>query len=117
MSSHPAPSGHHLPRGFHFVRHLAVYGTVSALALAAEALSGADWPLFWPLAGWAALLAMHYFVASSYDLDGTWVDERISDIRSRSYDFDHIRSIEQRVKDRDASVTPATERDNDGEAP
>lgn len=111
MNDRPAHPGQHLPRRFHFVRHLAIFGSVVAVTLAAEMLSGSDWRLFWPFAGWAGVLAVHYFLASSYDVDGDWIDDRITDLRSRSYDFDHIQNIERRIKDRDDSITPPTERD------
>lgn len=104
-------SGRRLPRRFHFPAHLAAFATVAGLLVVAETLSGSDWALFWPLAVWTVLLTVHYFVASSYDLDAGWVDERVTDLRTRSYDFDHIRNIEQRVREHDASVTPPTERD------
>lgn len=113
MSDGVTGPGRRLPRRFHFPRHLAAFTAVAATALAAELVSGSDWPLFWPLAVWSVALAVHYFLASAYDLDREWVDERIAELRSRSYDFDHIRNIEQRVRDRDPSVTPATERKPD----
>lgn len=68
-------------------------------------------PLFWPLAGWVTVLAIHYLVASAYDPDEAWVEERIVDLRGRSYDLDHIQNIEKRIHARDDSVTPPPDRD------
>lgn len=111
MNSDQPRQGRRLPRRFGFPTHLATFAAVTLLLLAVKTISGGDWPLFWPIAVWSVALALHYFVASSYDLDNEWVEERITDLRARSYDFDHIRNIEQRVHDRDASVTPRTGRD------
>lgn len=77
-----------------------------------DVLLGPGWVLFWPLAGWSVGLAVHYFIASAYDVNEAWIEERIFDLKSRSYDFDHIRNIEKRIGDKDASVTPHTERDS-----
>lgn len=74
--------------------------------------AGPGWLLFWPMAVWSVGLAIHYFIASAYDVNEAWIEERIIDLRSRSYDFDHIRNIEKRVEDKDTSVTPHTERDS-----
>jgi hypothetical protein len=117
VSDGPSRPGHRLPRRFYFPRHFAVSGAVTAAALVAEAASGSDWPLFWPLAGWAAVLAIHYFLASSYDPDRDWVDERIADVRGRSYDFDHIQNIEDRIRRHDPSITAPTDRDRTGDRP
>ena len=116
MSDGPAPGGWHLPRRFHFVRHCGVFATVTALALGIRLLTGSDWPLFWPIAIWASALALHYFLASSYDVDSDWIEDRITDLKTRSYDFDHIQNIEQRIQEGDTSVTPPTERRRDSAA-
>lgn len=113
MTGGATPGGWHLPRRFHFVRHCGVFVAVVALVAGARLLTGSDWPLFWPIAGWASILVLHYFVASSYDVDGDWIEDRITELQSRSYDFDHIRNIEQRIRKGDASVTPPTERGRD----
>lgn len=105
-----APGSWRLPRRFHFIRHCGVFAAFAVLVLGARQLTGSDWPLFWPIAGWTSILVLHYFVASSYDLDGDWIDDRVTELRSRSYDFDHIRNIEHRIKKGDTSVTPQTER-------
>ena len=102
--------GRRLPRRYRFPAHLAVFAAAVPLLLVAETLSGSTWNLFWPLAAWTVLVTLHYFVASAYDLDNAWVDDRVTDLRARSYDFDHIQNIEQRVREHDASVTPPIEK-------
>ncbi|EDP64485.1 hypothetical protein BAL199_27046 [alpha proteobacterium BAL199] len=57
------------------------------------------------------LLAIHYLIASAYDPDETWIEERIADLRGRSYDLDHIQNIEKRIHERDDSVTPPPDRE------
>ena len=115
MSDDPSRPGHRLPRRLHFVAHFAVFAITASIILAAEAASGSDWPLFWPVGLWAAALVIHYFVASSYDLDRDWIDERTAEIRGRSYDFDHIENIEQRIRKHDPSVTPRAGRDRESQ--
>lgn len=99
----------HGARGW-FRRHAMVFAGVAAAALAAELLAGADWPLFWPILVWSAVLGLHYFLANALDVDQAWVEERTADVRARSYDFDHIRDIEQRIDEGDASLSPHAER-------
>lgn len=112
MTPSPDKPGRYFPRRFHFVRHLAVFAIVGPSLLLAEFLFGGDWPLFWPLALWSSALMIHFFVAGAYDPDDDWIEERVFDVRSRSYDFEHIRNIDQRAKNREDSVTGHTVRDD-----
>ncbi len=111
MTSPSADAGRRLPRRFRFVGHLMVFAAVGLALLLAEFLLDASWHLFWPLFAWSVLLAIHYFVASAFDADDAWVEERIMDVQTRAYDFDHIKNIEKRIEDKDDSITPHTERD------
>jgi hypothetical protein len=109
----PGPSGGRFAGGHgRFNLHARVFAATCAVALAVEWLAGADWPLFWPILIWSVALAMHYFLANALDAndDDDWIEERTLDLRSRSYDFDHIRDIEKRIDEGDASVSPHTER-------
>ena len=90
-----------------------VFAVVVSVALAAEIATGSDRALFRPTGTWASALVLHYFVASSYDLERAWIDERTAEIRGRSYDFDHIENIEQRIREHDPSVTPHAGRDRE----
>lgn len=110
MSGRSETSGRRLPRRFRFLEHLSLFVVVSTALLLAKFAFGQDWSLFWPLLVWSALVALHYFISSSFDVDEAWLEGRVSDLQSRSYDFDHIRSIEKRVDEKDDSVTPHTER-------
>ena len=55
-------------------------------------LSGVGW-LFWVLAAWGVVFAIHFFVVKSLAVDDDWVDERTQDLRDRSYDLGHIEDI------------------------
>lgn len=114
MTGSAGPFGRGLPRRFRFAQHLALFAVAGCLLLVAEVSSGEDWPLFWPLGSWGAAVAMHYLVASAYAPDEAWIEERVDDLRARSYDFDHIQNIEQRIRDHDDSVTAPTERGRPG---
>lgn len=118
MSDDAPAEGRRLPRRFRFRQHFWSYVAVSAALLLAELASGADLWIFWPMFTWTVGLSVHYFIASAHDVDEAWLEDRIIDLKSRSYDFDHIRNIEERVVRHDYSVTPHTERDSgpgDGE--
>lgn len=97
-----------------FRRHAMIFAGVSAAAVALRWLAGTDWPLFWPVMIWSAALGLHYFLANSLEVDEAWVEERTADLRSRSYDFDHIRDIEQRVDEGDPSLAAHAERPPEG---
>ena len=54
-------------------------------------------------------------------IDEDWVDDRAHQVREHSYDFDHMRDLEQRISDDDFSVharsdePPASRRANKDE--
>jgi hypothetical protein len=98
------------PTRFLFRLHALLFILSSAALLGSEFLFGADWPLFWPLFVWSLLVAIHYFIAGAFDIGEDWANDKILELKGRSYDFDHIRNIEQRVIKRDPSVTHPVER-------
>ena len=71
---------------------------------------GERW-LFWFLFVWGIGLALHFFYVRSVDVDEQWVNERMGDVRYRSYDLSHIEDIKERVEGRDPSVRTSDERD------
>jgi hypothetical protein len=76
-----------------FRRHLAAYLIVNIGLTAANVASGAPWWAFWPFAIWSTALLVHYLVYKTSTIDDAWVDERIADLRSKSYDLSHIDDI------------------------
>lgn len=108
----PEPKPHSaLPRSKRFRPHFFAFSIVVGLAVTLNLAFDLGLPLFWPIAFWSTVLAVHYFIASSLDVDERWIQERIDDMRVRSYDFDHIRDIRERVKQRDDTVVHHEERD------
>ena len=105
------PGGHLLPNRFRFRRHAAAYVASTLVLSALQILTTGNWWNFWIMVPWSILLAVHFFVASSLDADDEWATDRVLDLQTSSYDFDHIGSIEKRIAKGDPSVTPHTERD------
>ena len=58
---------------------------------------GAGWWAFWPLAAWSLPLTVHYLVYKASTIDDAWVDERVEDLRSKSYDLSHIDDIKRQA--------------------
>jgi hypothetical protein len=100
-----------LPRALKFRQHLYVYAALFVLTVLLNKAFGASLPMFWPLAVWGLALTIHFFISSSIDIPDDWIEERAEDLRGRSYDFDHIRDIQKRIKKRDKTVTNRLERD------
>jgi hypothetical protein len=105
------PGGRLLPNRFRFRRHAAAYVASTLVLSALQILTTGDWWNFWIMVPWGIFLAGHYFVASALDADEEWATDRVLDLQTSSYDFDHIGSIEKRISEKDPSVTPHTERD------
>jgi len=106
----PEPHGM-LPRAKKFRPHIAIFAIVVGLAVTLNVMFDLGLPLFWPIAAWSTALAVHYFIASSLDVDERWIQERVDDMRVRSYDFDHIRDIRDRIAQRDDTVVHHEERE------
>ena len=105
------PGGRLLPTRFRFRRHVTAYIASTLVLIALEIPTTGNWWNFWVMVPWGILLAVHYFVASALDADEEWATDRVLDLQTSSYDFDHIGSIEKRISEKDPSVTPHTERD------
>ena len=105
------PGGRLLPNRFRFRRHAAAYVASTLVMFALQILTTGNWWNFWLMVPWGILLAVHFFVASALDADEEWANDRVLDLQTSSYDFDHIGSIEKRIAKGDPSVTPHTERD------
>jgi len=76
-----------------FRRHLAAYLVVNIGLTAINIADGAPWWAFWPFAIWSMVLMVHYLVYKTATVDDAWVDERVEDLRSKSYDLSHIDDI------------------------
>jgi hypothetical protein len=79
-----------------FRAHLWAFVLVNLALNAANGLAGGGWWAFWPLVVWGVVLAVHYFVDKSGRVSERWAEERVQDLRSKSYDRAHIDSIQAR---------------------
>jgi hypothetical protein len=98
-----------LRRGFRL--HAIIYGLVNTGLVVANVSWGGELWVIWPIAVWGMALAPHFFYVRSACVDESWVEERVADLRLRSYDLGHIDDIDSRVKEGDATVQPADERE------
>ncbi len=78
-----------------FRRHFAAFLVVNVGLTAANVVTGAPWWAFWPLAIWGMALLVHYLVYKTSTVDDAWVDARVADLRSKSYDLSHIDDIKR----------------------
>ena len=72
---------------------------------------GAPWWALWPLSGWGLLFSIHFFIYKSLTVDEAWSDDRIEELRWRSYDLGHVEDLEDRIRADDFSTRPAHRRD------
>jgi len=83
------------PSRRNFRRHFAAFLAVNLLLTAVNIATGAPWWAFWPLVAWSLPLTVHYLVYKASTIDDAWVDERVEDLRSKSYDLSHIDDIKR----------------------
>lgn len=79
-------------------RHVLVFFVVVGLLLAFDLVTGIAWWLFWPIAGWAVVLAAHWLYVRTINVTDEWVEERTLEVRGAAYDLGHIDDIEARHK-------------------
>ena len=91
----------------HQVVFVVVIGSVNVYNF----IQGAPWWAIWPSMIWGVLLTIHVCIVRSITVDDEWVDARALELREHSYDFDHMRNVEQRIVDSDYSVVPREERE------
>ena len=77
----------------------------SVVLVGANWLTGGAWWSIWPLALWSVAFTVHYLVYKARTADERWVEERTADLRSKSYDANHMDSIAERY-DVNASEPP-----------
>lgn len=92
-------------------RHLLLFSLCIGLLHALNIWQGAPWWAFWPGLIWGVALSLHYFLYKSLTIDESWVDERIDDLREKSYDIAHLDDLEDRIRADDHSTRPAHRRD------
>jgi hypothetical protein len=76
-----------------FRRHAALFVIGNVALNVANYFVGTGWWAFWPLAAWGVLFMVHYLRYKAATVDERWVDARVTDLRIKSYDRDHIENI------------------------
>ena len=89
-----------------YPRHRIAYVVVIGSLTIVNLLQGAPWWAFWPMFIWGIFFMVHLSIAKSMTVDEDWVDERAFGLRSKSYDFGHMKDLEERIRERDFSVEP-----------
>ena len=82
-----------------FRYHVVAYLAGNALLYGLNKLTSDYIWSFWPFFFWSLLLACHFFLVRSIRADDRWAEERALQLRAKSYDVDHIRSIERSYRD------------------
>ena len=97
----------------YFQLHLNVFVAGNVVLTAINIYTGAPWWALWPLLIWGVPFSVHFFIYKSLTVDETWADDRIDDLRWRSYDLGHVEDLEDRIRADDFSTRPAHRRDPD----
>ncbi|MBE0624390.1 MAG: 2TM domain-containing protein [Burkholderiales bacterium] len=71
-------------------RHLYAYVLGNCALSAVNVYTGSPWWAFWPLIAWGLVLMIHFLVFRAATVDDSWVDERVQDLRGKSYDLGHM---------------------------
>jgi hypothetical protein len=103
--------GEFLCRTFRY--HAWAFWVSNAVLTVANIASGAPWWAVWPFLAWGLVFSIHYFIFKSLTVDESWSDDRIDDLRWRSYDLGHVEDLEDRIRGDDFSTRPAHRRDPD----
>jgi len=105
-------------RGARALRWLTIHEVAFALVILPLNIlnisQGAPWWAFWPSMGWGIVLMVHVCIVKAMTVDEEWVHDRAMVLREHSYDFDHMKDIEQRIVESDRSIVPRDERDDTG---
>ena len=80
---------------WHTIAYVVVVGALNVV----NVFQGAPWWAFWPTFGWGLVYAIHYFIYKAMNVDEEWVDQRAQELRQFSYDFDHMKDMQQRISD------------------
>ena len=93
--------------------HLWAFASGNGLLTIINIYTGAPWWALWPLLIWGIAFSVHFFVYKSLTVTEEWADERIDDLRWKSYDLGHVEDLEDRIRADDFSTRPAHRRDPD----
>lgn len=88
-----APSLWRLRLARTFKQHLVAYVALNVVLTGINIYTGAPWWAVWPLLIWGFLLMLHFLIYRATSVEDAWVEERMLDLRSKSYDMGHIDDI------------------------
>jgi len=74
-------------------RHLYAFVVGNGVLTAINVYTGAPWWAFWPLIAWGLVLTIHFLIFRAATVEDAWVDERVQDLREKSYDLGHMDAI------------------------
>ena len=77
---------------WHVLAFLALNASLSLI----NAFTRGSWWAFWPLIVTGFMLAVHYFLYKSIDVDESWAEERAQELNLKSYDRGHIEDLKAR---------------------
>jgi len=89
-----------------FRRHRLTYILSNIVLTGINLYTGAPWWGVWPLVIWGIALMVHFFAYRISTVDEAWVDERVEDLRTKSYDFSHMAEIREDPTGTPKSGTP-----------
>lgn len=93
-----------------FSRHRLTFVLVIGSLTGINVYTGAPWWAFWPTVIWGLALMVHFLVFRASTVEDAWVDERVGDLQTKSYDFSHIDDIREKptpsIRDRKAEPPP-----------
>ena len=94
---------------WHTIAYCLCIGAVNAINI----YQGAPWWAIWPTLTWGVLFAVHYFIYKAMNVDENWANERAAEIREYSYDFDHMKDMQSRIRDDHFSLRPHSDQQQD----
>ncbi|MEM7408265.1 MAG: 2TM domain-containing protein [Pseudomonadota bacterium] len=96
-----------------FKPHARLFWAVNAALTLINIATGAPWWALWPLVAWGLPFSVHFFIYKSLTVDESWTDDRIEELRWKSYDLGHVEDLEDRIRGDDYSTRPVHRRDPD----
>jgi len=91
--------------------HLVLFSTFVLLLFILKPFEGDTPVYFWLPFAWGLFTAIHFFVVSTLTVDDAWTEERILDLKVRSYDLGHMEDIRERHEDLHPSAVNRMELD------
>jgi hypothetical protein len=72
------------------------FAAVNLALTAVNIWTGRPWWALWPLLATGLAFGLHYLLFKAFTVDERWVEERVAELDSKSYDRSHIEDIRKR---------------------